>query len=150
MTGMRRCEELRQEVATLLPLGFLSTCPLLTTAGEVSPTVADDRNPGKAVAGEADPALTSRVAGRKGAVRGTRTVIAPHPEADRERESGAAADKTPLQNGQTAEGATEAALRNELHQVAFATDGKRTVSAPGTTRKSASSSTLAVLLLPSL
>ena len=150
MTGMKRCEELRQEVATLLPLGFLSTCPLLTTAGEVNPTVAGDRNPGKAVAGEADPALTSREAGQEGAIRGTGTVIAPNPAADRERESGAAADKTPLQNDQTAEGATEAALRNELHQVAFATDGKRTVSAPGTTRKSASSSTLAVLLLPSL
>ena len=147
---MKRCEELRQEVATLLPLGFLSTCPLLTTAGEVSPTVAGDRNPGKAVAGEADPALTSREADQEGAIRGTGTVIAPNPEADREHESVAAADKTPLQNVQIAEGATEAALHNELHQVAFATDGKRTVSAPGTTRKSASSSTLAVLLLPSL
>ena len=147
---MKRCEELRQEVAILLPLGFLSTCPLLTTAGEANPTVAGDRSPGKAVAGEADPALTSREAGQKGAIRGTGTVTAPNPAADRGQESGAAADKTPLQNDQTAEGATEAALRNELHQVAFATDGKRTVSAPGTTRKSASSSTLAVLLLPSL
>ena len=147
---MKRCEELRQEVAILLPLGFLSTCPLLTTAGEANPTVAGDRSPGKAVAGEADPALTSREAGQEGAIRGTGTVTAPNPAADRERESGAAADKTPLQNAQIAEGATEAALRNELHQVAFATDGKRTVSAPGTTRKSASSSTLAVLLLPSL
>ena len=147
---MKRYEELRPEVATLLLLGFLSTCPLLTTAGEISPTVADDRNPGKAVAGEADPALTSREADQEGAIRGTGTVIAPNPVADREHENVAAADKTPLQNVPIAEGATEAALHNELHQVAFATDGKRTVSAPGTTRRSASSSTLAVLLLPSL
>ena len=147
---MKRCEELRQEVATLLPLGFLSTCPLLITTGEVNPTVASDRNPGKAAAGEADLALTSREAGQSGPIRGTRTVIAPNHEADREQESGAATDKTPLRNDQTAEGATEAVLRNELHQVAFATDGKRTVSAPGTTRKSASSSILAVPLLLSL
>ena len=147
---MKKYEGLHPEVAILLPLGFLSTCPLLTTAGEVNPTVADDRNPGKAVAGEADPALTSREAGQEGAIRGTGTVIAPNPVADREHESVAAADKTPLQNVPIAEGATEAALHNELHQVAFATDGKRTVSAPGTTRKSASSSILAVLLLLSL
>ncbi len=150
MTGMKKYEGSHPEVAILPPLAFLSTCPLLTTAGEANPTVAGGRSPGKAVAGESDPALTSREADQEGAIRGTRTVIAPNPEADRERESGAAADKTPLRNDQTAEGATEAALRNELHQVAFATDGKRTVSAPGTTRKSASSSTLAVLLLLSL
>ncbi len=147
---MKKCEELRQEVATPLPLGFLSTCPLLTTAGEVNPMVADDRNPGKAVVSEADPALTSREAGHKGAIRGTGTVTAPNPAADREPESGAATDKTPLQNDRTAEEATEAVLRKELHPVAFATDGKRTVFAPGITTKSVSSSILAVLLLPSL
>ena len=147
---MKKYEGLHPEAAILLPLGFLSTCPLLTTAGEANPTVAGDRSPGKAVAGEADPALTSREAGQEGAIRGTETVIAPNPVADREHESVAAADKTPLQNVPIAEGATEAALHNELHQVAFATDGKRTVSAPGTTRKSASSSILAVPLLLSL
>ena len=137
-------------VAILLLLEFLSTCPLPITAGEANPTVAGDRNPGKAVAGEAVPARASRGADPEGAIRGTETVTAPNLVDDREPESVVAAAKTPLQNVLVAEGVTEAVPHNEHHQVAFATDGKRTVSAPDTIRKSANTSTLAALLLLSL
>ena len=112
--------------------------------------VADDRNPGKAVAGGADPARTRRAADLEGAVRGTETVTVPNLVADREPESVAAAVQTPLRNVLVAEEVTEAVLHNEHHQVAFATVGKRTVSAPDTIRKSANLSTLAALLLLSL
>ena len=147
---MKKYEGLRPVAAILLLLEFPSTCPLPTTAGEANPTVAGDRNPGKAVAGKADPARASRGADREGEIRGTETVTVPNLVADREPESVAAAVKTPLQNVLVAEGVTEAVLHNEHHQVAFATDGKRTVSAPDTIRKSANSSTLAALPLLSL
>ena len=147
---MKKYEGLRPVVAILLPLESLSTCPLPTMEGEANPTAAGGRNPGKAMAGEADPARTSRGANQEGATHGTETVTAPSLVDDREPESVAAAAKTPLRNVLVAEEVMEAVLRNEHHQVAFATVGKRTVSAPDTIRKSANTSTLAALLLLSL
>ena len=147
---MKKYGGLRPVVAIPPLLEFPSTCPLPTRAGEANPTVADDHNPGKAVAGEADPASASRGAGQGRAVRGTETVTVPNLVADREHESVAVAVRTPLRNVLVAEEVTEAALHSERHQVAFATDGKRTVSAPDTIRKSANTSTLAALLLLSL
>ena len=137
-------------MAILPLLEFPSTCPLPTRAGEANPTVADDHNPGKAVAGEADPASASREAGQGRAVRGTETVTVPSLVADREHESVAVAVRTPLRNVPIAEGAMEAALHKEHLQVAFATDGKRTVSVPDTIKRSANSSTLAAPLPLSL
>ena len=147
---MKRYGELHPVVAILLLLEFLSTCPLLTKAGAANPMVAGDPSPGRAAADEADPARASREADLGGTIRGTGTVTVPNLVADREHESVAVAVRTPLRNVLVAEEVTEAALHSERHQVAFATDGKRTVSAPDTIRKSANTSTLAALLLLSL
>ena len=136
--------------AILLLLESLSTCLLPIKADEGNPTLAGVLNRGRAAADVAAPAQTDRGADLGKETRVTRTVTVLNPVVDRELETKAVVAKIPLLKDPIAEGATEAALHNELHQVAFATDGKSTVSAPGTTRKSASSSTLAVLPLLSL
>ncbi len=147
---MKRYGELHPVVAILLLLEFLSTCPLLTKAGGASPMVAGDLSPGRAAADEADPARASRGADLGGTSRGTGTVTVPNLVAGREHESAAVAVRTPLRNVPIAEGAMEAALHKEHLQVAFATDGKRTVSVPDIIKRSANSSTLAAPLLLSL
>ena len=80
----------------------------------------------------------------------TKTVTALNPVVDRELETKAVVVKIPLLNVLTAEGAMEAELHKRHHLVAFATDGKRTVSVPDTTKRSANISTLAAPLLHSL
>ena len=147
---MKRYGELHQVAAILLLLESLSTCLLPIKAGEANPTLAGDHNPGRTAADAVAPARTDHGADLGGEIRGTKTVTVPNPEVDRELESRTAVVKIPLQNVLTAEGAMEAELRKEHLRVAFATDGKRTVSAPDTIRKSANSSTLAAPPLPSL
>ena len=136
--------------ATLLLLVSLSTCLLPIKADEDNPTLAGVLNRGRVAADAAAPAQTDRGADPGKETRVTKTVTVPNPEVDRELETKAVVVKIPLLNVLTAEGAMEAELHKRHHQVAFATDGKRTVSVPDTIRKSANSSTLAAPLLPSL
>ena len=136
--------------ALLLLLVFPSTCLLPTKADEDNPTLAGVLNRGRAAADVAAPAQTDRGADPGKETRVTKTVTVPNPEVDRELETKAVVVKIPLLNVLTAEGAMEAGLHKRHPRVAFATDGKSTVSAPDTIRKSANSSTLAAPLLPSL
>ena len=147
---MKRYGELRQVAAIPLLLESLSTCLLPIKAGEANPTLAGDRNQGRIAADAAAPARTDRGADPGEETRVTKTVTVPNPEVDRELETKAVVVKIPLLNVLTAEGAMEAGLHKRHPRVAFATDGKSTVSAPDTIRKSANSSTLAAPLLPSL
>ena len=133
-----------------LPLESLSTCLLPIKADEGNPTLAGVLNRGRAMAEVAAPAQTDRGADLGKETRVTKTVTALNPVVDRELETKAVVVKIPLLNVLTAEGAMEAGLHKRHPRVAFATDGKSTVSAPDTIRISANSSTLAAPLLPSL
>ena len=136
--------------ALLLLLESLSTCLLPIKADEGNPTLAGVLNRGRAAADVAAPARTDRGADLGKGTRVTKTVTVPNPEVDRELETKAVVVKNPLLNVLTAEGAMAAELHKRHHQVAFATDGKRTVSVPDTIKRSANISTLAAPLLPSL
>ena len=136
--------------ALLLLLESLSTCLLPIKADEGNPTLAGVLNRGRAAADAAALAPTDRGADLGKETRVTKTVTVLNPVVDRELETKAVVIKNLLLNVLTAEGAMEAELHKRHPQVAFATDGKRTVSVPDTIRKSANSSTLAAPLLPSL
>ena len=136
--------------ALLLLLVSPSTCLLPTKADEDNPIYAGVLNQGRAVANVAAPAQTDRGVDLGKETRVTKTVTVLNPVVDRELETKAVVAKIPLLKDLIAEGATEAELHKEHHLVASATDGKRTVSVPDTTKRSANISTLAAPLLRSL
>ncbi len=136
--------------AILLLLESLSTCLLPIKADEDNPTLAGVLNRGRVAADAAAPAQTGRGADPGKETRATKTVTVQDPVVDRELVTKAVVVKSPLLNVLIAEGAMEAELHKRHHLVAFATDGKRTVSVPDTIRRSANTSTLAAPLLPSL
>ena len=136
--------------ALLLLLESLSTCLLPIKADEGNPTLAGVLNRGRAAADVAAPAQTDRGADLGKETRVIKTVTVLNPVVDRELETKAVVVKNPLLKDLIAEGATEAELHKRHHPVAFATDGKSTVSVPDTIKRSANTSTLAAPLLPSL
>ena len=136
--------------ALLLLLVFPSTCLLPTKADKDNPTLAGVLNRGRAMADVAAPAQTDRGADLGKETRVIKPVTVLNPVVDRELEAKAVVAKILQLKDLIAEGATEAELHKRHHLVASATDGKRTVSVPDTTKRSANISTLAAPLLPSL
>ena len=113
---------------------------------------ASARSPGEvaAVGGELILVRAVRAEVRGGRTRETSDVIVLNLAVAPDLVAANKARSAPQEGNLTEKGVMEAVPHNEHHQVAFATDGKRTVSAPDTIRKSANTSTLAALLLLSL